>query len=99
MLTFTRAVCSAAVGVEKISINGWCSQRGHSASEDVQVQEAEAEEGVVCEQESDTDVFAVLYLESLSMLGGGAREYNMYVFALLCGGGAQRSFQEIREGE
>ena len=53
----------------------------------------------MCEQESDTDVFAVLYLESLSMLGGGAREYNMYVFALLCGGGAQRSFQEIREGE
>ena len=58
------------VGVEKININGWCSQRGHSASEDAQVQEAEAEEGVVCEQESDTVVFALLYLEKSFYVGG-----------------------------
>ena len=63
-------MCSVTVGIEKISINGWCSQRGHSASEDVQVQEAEAEEGVVCEQESNTDVFAVLYLGNSFYVGG-----------------------------
>ena len=57
------------VGVEKININGWCSQGGYSASEDVQVQEAEAEEGVVCEQESNKDVFAVLYLENSFYVG------------------------------
>ena len=59
LLTLNAMTCSQVpcvlllyVGVEKININGWCSQRGHSVSEDVQVQEAEAEEGVVCEQES-----------------------------------------------
>ena len=77
-------MCSVSVGVEKININGWCSQRGHSASEDVQVQEAEAEEGVVCERERNADVFAVLYLENSFYVGGR--------------GTTQLTFLEIGEG-